>query len=134
MKDIIEQIKILGWSGTLGAFVFAILYVIIPVYWPVTWPVDLKDAMILGALFGSSIEGLYTFLSQRKPNQLKEYEIQEIILGKKLQKLIELVKLGLITPSDAQKMVKTLVQEFMIDKPNSPIILPPNDDTEEENQ
>ena len=132
MVEIIEillKLKSLCWSGALGAALFAIGYVIIPII----WPFDINTAFLIGASLGYGLQGLWTSLRKQKPNRLKEYETEEMIIMKKLELLNKCLEIGIYGPLEGSEIQKSLVKDFLVKTKNNSQELSLDDENSEQN-
>ena len=74
---------------------------------------------MIGASLGYGLQGLWTSLRKQKPNRLKEYETEEMIIMKKLELLNKCLEIGIYSPLEGSEIQKRLVKDFLVKTKNN---------------
>lgn len=156
---IVEKITKSDAGFLLGGFLGGILYLVLYFSYPVVFPLELPILIFvafLGALLGLGfqkiIESIYNYLSasiksisnyliasakyifnslfNRKPDRLKDFEIEERIFKKKLYNLWQGVEMGL-SPLKAEEYREKLYEEYLFETISNQERLPFNSENEE---
>lgn len=105
MKDFLKSLKVIKLLDTgtaLGSGLIGLFYLVIHFFFPAIFPLEyLYIVAILGGLLGfglsRSIESSYKYLINQKPDKLKEFQTDKIILNDKLKTLNQSVEIGFIS-------------------------------------
>jgi hypothetical protein len=136
MKDLIEIlefIKSLGGGGIFGSGLLAIIYLL----WPNLFPssVSLNTILLIGALIGTGssrlINSVAVVVAKKRADELEDSR-KDKQLVKKLQVLKDCELYGYISPSKASEIREELLTRYLLDKPESELIL--NRDRENSNR
>jgi hypothetical protein len=140
MKDFLKSLKVIKLLDTgtaLGSGFLGIFYLFIHFFFPVIFPLEyLYIVAILGGLLGfglsRSIESSYKYLINQKPDKLKEFQTDKIILNDKLKSLNQSVELGFISESETKEIAKKLLKEHYFGTSNNQRRLTFNNENEEQ--
>lgn len=113
LSEILKYIKNLGYGAALGSGILGVVYI---AFCLITSSIPnisyLEGVLVIGALLGYSIQGILV-LSNRPNNRLKDARIEIQIVQEKIDLIIKILELGLISPGQASRLIQRAISELL---------------------